>query len=432
MASSAFLRWAGATAVVLGCISTLWGCGGGSGGGGGGATQPPPPESGCSAWSGSLDLGADVAHSAIHAVAVTHACSYVIAGYERSTHPGEPQGDSRGFVRLLAVDPSGTTRWQWEYLLDTPDADAVLGIEVVDGDIRFWGTTEAAVPGEANLGKKDVVLGVLDLDGRLVKLSQLGNERPNVPLVLLTTASGEQFLVGNDEVYVPTNYVETWEDPWLASITEYPTFHALNWMANLETAVADLYTDAVAHGESVIVAIRTAAGPDRGIRVQRRSPTGEVIWTTRLSDSPYDTVAALTPGSGDGRVSVFGSTYLQLGDAAAGDADYFIASIDVEDGGMLWLRQFGTAAPDWSRRLLASPAGLTAIGEVMDTEGNWSIDIRALTRDGVVTRTRTLRPGGSARVLAAASAPQGVVVSGAYATAGGGSRGFLRLAADGT
>jgi hypothetical protein len=425
MPGSGFLSRASATVAVLGFTSMLWGCGGG----GGGTTEPPPPVAGCSTWSGSLELAADVSHSVINAVVATGACSYVVAGYERSTHPGEPQGDSRGFVRLVSVDPRGNARWQWQYLLDTPGADAVLGIELAGRDIRFWGTTDAAVAGEINWGKKDAVLGVLDLDGRLLKLSQLGNERPNVPLKLVTTDSGDQFLVGNDDVYVPTNYVDAWEDPWLASVTEHPAFFALNWIANLETPVTDLHTDAVAYGESVVTVTHAAAGPDRGITLQRRVPAGEVIWSVRLSDSPYDTVGAMALTSDGRQAWVFGSTYLNLGGVAEGDADYFLASVDLEDGRVLWLRQFGTPAPDWSRRLLASPAGLIAIGEVMDPDGSWFVDIRALTFAGVVTGSRSLRLGRTTHVLAAARTSQGMVVSGTFTATDGGGRGFLRLIA---
>lgn len=422
-----FVRGSGVAGVFLWGAFLLSGCGGGSGD----SAPPVPPVTGCSAWSGLLQLDVEVSHSVINAVAENGPCHYLIAGYERSTHTGEPQGDSRGFIRHFQVDPSGAVQWEWEYLLDTAGADAVLGFEVIAGEIRFWGTTDATIDGQVSRGKKDLVLGVIGLDGQRVKLSQLGNEKPNVPVKLVTTGAGDLYLVGNDEVYVPTNYVETWEDPWLASVIEYPTSFVLDWIANRDTETTDFHTDAVPYGESIILAGYAASGADRGISLQRQLPSGEVIWSLRLSDSPYDTISALAWDSDHDRLLVFGSTYLQLGAAAAGDADCFLASLDPEDGDVHWLRQFGTPALDWSRGLVATPDGIATVGDRMAADGTWTVDVRSLSPAGEHLDGSTLLLGRSTKAVSAAYAPQGLLVVGKYETDQGHSTGFLKLFAGG-
>lgn len=422
-----FLRGSVVAGVLLGVAFVLSGCGGGSG-----DTAPPaPPVTGCSAWSGLLQLDVDVSHSVINSVAASGPCRYLIAGYERSTHTGEPQGDSRGFIRHFQVDPSGAVQWEWEYLLDTAGADAVLGFEVVADEIRFWGTTDAAIDGQLNRGKKDLVLGVIGLDGQQVKLSQLGNEKPNVPVKLVTTGSGDQYLVGNDEVYVPTNYVETWEDPWLASVAEYPSFFVLDWIANRDTETTDFHTDAVPYGESIILASYAASGADRGISLQRQLPSGEVSWSLQLSGSPYDIIGALDRDTDNDRLLVFGSTYLQLGSTTAGEADYFLASLDPEQGDVHWLRQFGTPALDWSKGLIAIPSGIATVGDRMAADGTWAVDVRTLSPAGDLLEGRTLLLGRSTNAVSAAYASQGLLVVGKYETEQGRSTGFLKLFAGG-
>ncbi len=401
------------------------GCGGGAGGDGNAGT-PPPPTPGCPEWSGTLDLAQADHHSLVTEVAVVDACSYLIAGYERSSHAGEPLGNARGFVRRVAIDPAGNLVARWSYVLDTSGADAVTGMRVTGGQIRFWGTTDGAIEGYASAGEKDVVLGVLDVDGRLLKLSQLGNEKPNVPVELLTTESGELLLVGRDEVFVPTNFVESWEDPWLASVTEHADFFALNWIRNHETAAADWHTAAVALGETVLTAIHGDAGPARGAVLERRDATGGLLWSLPISSGPYDQIGSLHLQPGGASLLALGTTYGRLGDTPVGDADLFIAEVDPELGTVTRIRQFGTERLDWATRLLVSGSRRTVLAEVLGEDGSWWVEAHELTPAGAIGRTGRIRLGSGTRATSGAHVDGGLLVGGSFLEAGR-ARGYLRL-----
>ena len=88
----------------------------------------------------------------------------------------------------------------------------------MSGGIRFLGWTEGTLPGETAFGGSDVVIGLLDANGGLLALSQLGDERPNKPLRLLPDGSGAFLMAGNDDIYIPTNFVESLEESWLALV----------------------------------------------------------------------------------------------------------------------------------------------------------------------------------------------------------------------
>lgn len=386
--------------------------------------ESPPPERACADWSGSLNLSAETGHSQVGTVAAVDDCVFIVSGFERSSHAGEPLGDTRGFIRSFRVDLQGSAVRQWEFLLDTPATDAIHGFEYTPEVIRFWGITTGALPGATNSGKKDVVLGSLSADGELMKISQVGNEKPNVPLSLLQTSEFDYVLVGNDEVYIPTNYVDTWEDPWFAYVEEYPDAFRLGQLTNRDTPGGDIYADALAVSDSVIVALRAFQNPDQGISVKRIGGSGELVWSQQFSPSPVDSISSVILRESD--LLVLGSSYLVLGVESMGGADHFLASTDFETGEVLWLRQFGTPATDWAKKLLVSPTGLTVLGEVDDEAGNWSGVVYQLDSDAKVLSRQTFVIGESLEILTGSYVGDALLVGGAYRNADGRSVGFVQ------
>lgn len=399
-----------------------------SGCGGGGSSPrpsplPPPPPPSCGDWTGPLELAAGDAHSSILDVHATGSCRFVVAGYERSSHPGEPLGPARGFIREYGIDAQGRIAERWSYLLDSNGADAIHGLEVDDDAIRYWGSTTGAVEGAVNAGKKDVVLGSLSRAGVETRLSQFGNERPNVPLRLLTLAAGARLLVGNDEVYVPTNYVEAWEDPWLVQVTEYPHGYKPDRIDNRQTAASDFFTAGTGAGDSALLALRSEDPSERGISLRRQQPGGVELWHLPLSDSRHDNIAAVHLAAEE--AIVFGTTYVQLGDGQFGAGDYFLAGVDTETGALNWIDQLGTRANEWARALIVHADGFTLIGEIQDADGNWSADVIELDAARRRLSGRALVIGQSLSVAAAAALADGLLIGGTVFRADGSSNGFV-------
>lgn len=361
----------------------------------------------------------------IRALAVVDDCTFIVAGHENSVHPGDAQGDSRGFIRRIEVNTNGDATERWEFLLDTAGADTISGLALENDRMWFWGSTTGAIGDYHNLGQRDVVLGSITLSGQLQKISQVGNERPNLPLTLLPTGVQDNLLlVGNDEVYVPTNFVEAWEDPWLSQVAEYPDFFSAPQLSNLRTPGSDYFTAAVFAEESVVTALLSDQGTLRGTSLQRRLQSGEVVWSTPVSDSQYDVISSLhLVGE---TVVVFGSTYLQLGGSAAGSADFFVAGFDLQTGKQLWLEQFGTAAVDWARHLLAFESGYIATGEMSDAAGNWSATVHRVTAGGAPLATIHVSVGTSLALSAAGLTRDGVMLAGDYRDSADRQIGFLK------
>ena len=408
-----------------GVLTLLALLGAGCGGGGGGSSAGGDNE-GCGSWPAFYSLDDTRGNSAALAIAVIDKCNIAIAGYERSTAQGQVSGDSSGFVRLLQLTPAGI-RSVWHYPLDTEGSDAVNSLELQGDNLVFTAYVSGALPGEISSGKKDVVLGRLTREGRALALSQLGNERPNVPLRLLHAPGGETLLVGNDEVFVPSNFVERWEDPWIAGVTASQESFMLDWLSNADTEVPDQFTAALYFGNTLILGRNSGGGSAQGARLEARTLTGDLYWARTISAMPYDNIADLRIGP-DGTLVVLGSTYLQLGEAQLGGADYFLLQVDPASGVLTHADQFGSAGLDWARVLLLDGQRRIVLGEESNGASPWSMVITVLAADGSVLSRQSKTYGTSTQVADAAQLGQGVLAVGSYQSSAVRETGFVAFA----
>ncbi|MFV8818426.1 hypothetical protein [Haliea sp. E17] len=407
--------YCGVLAVTTGLAA---GCGGGSGGDGDGGIVD-----GCGSWPELTVVGSGTGHSAVSALVVLDDCNVVIAGYEGSTRAGQVEGDSHGFVRRLTLSSSGV-QVRWERLVDTSGSDAILTLERDGEQLLFTGFVSGTLEGQTSQGKKDVVIGSLDLEGRTNSLSQLGNARPNVPLRRLVLPSGEQLLVGNDEVYVPTNFVERWEDPWIAGITEQASGFVMDWIANANTDTGDIYGAALAYDYTALLGLNVGGGGNAGIHLQARTATGALYWSQPISPMPYDAISDMALDA-NGNLLVLGTTYLTLGESALGGGDYFLLQADPATGQLQRIDQFGTGRLDWARRLLVDGNRRIVLGDESDGAWPWSLAIRVLAADGSETARMERTFGQSSQVQGAALAPGGIFVTGNHQPQTGPERGYV-------
>ncbi len=110
---------------------------------------------------------------------------------------------------------------------------------------------------------------------------------------------------------------------------------------------------------------QTASGGNDAF-VTRYDSTGAQLWIRQFGTSGNATVTAVAP-DGAGGVFVAGTTNSTFGgQTSAGDIDAFLARYD-GSGTQLWLKQFGTVAPDSARGLAADGSGgVYLVGTTVD------------------------------------------------------------------
>ncbi len=164
---------------------------------GGGSDAGEPLNPACSSWPSSVMLPEDMAGSIITSVAVIDACQILVSGYfGELSYPLDPVGNTKGFVLRWQLDIQGRVHETWRYVLDGPGTDAISSVEWDGNGIRFLGWSDGATPGNTAYGKRDVLIGHLDVNGSMQSLSRIGNERPNRPLALFEIGADGALLVG--------------------------------------------------------------------------------------------------------------------------------------------------------------------------------------------------------------------------------------------
>lgn len=102
--------------------------------------------------------------------------------------------------------------------------------------------------------------------------------------------------------------------------------------------------------------------PASGIPVWARAfggPGGEYAGRTMAVDETTVYVASVFSQKMEVPLASGNTTTL----VAAGSTDAFVLALDVESGGVIWARSWGTPEADWGRALVAGPKGLYFIGE---------------------------------------------------------------------
>jgi len=400
------------------------GCGGGSSSAGG--------ESGCGSWPDLYQLPAADSHSNIKSLLVIDECNLLVGGYDRSPHGSEPEGNSRGFIRKLELLGGGRIAERWTWWMNTSGTDAVLQLDRHGADFLFLGVTTGTLSGQRSFGAKDVVAGRLDGAGNLIHITQFGNERPNVPLKWLLLGSGERYLVGSDDPYIPTNFVDRWEDPWIASVSEHANGFAVNWWQNADTDQQDIHTAAVAVDPYLVLARFTFNGAAAGMSIDVMDSGGATIWQRRLGPSPYDYVADLALDS-DGNLLAYGTTYLQLGDQNFGAGDYFLQKLDITTGDEQWTRQWGDAELNWAGTMLADQLAdqlanqnkRIMLGATSPGTYPWAIDLSTSAGDATPVLQKSRQIGDSTQVEDAKALAGSVLVAGHFDTDGSASVGYI-------
>lgn len=287
----------------------------------------------------------------------------VIAGGFSHGQALDGSGESRGQIVVLGASGEELRREE----LDHPGLDSVDAISSSGDQVVFAGRIEGPAPGQTPGGFSDLLVGRLEEGG--LSLFRWGNERPQRPRRIALRQGGQSVVIaGLDDVYVPTNYVESWENPLALEVSlqaaDAPA--EVRWVYAPKTPVSDLLEAAAVQGEQFsFVAGVVQAGPERGLHVMRFNEAGEQGWRSQLTQVSFDGWAGMA-WAPDGSLVVAGSTMGSLGGQADGSQDVFVAWLDPSDGAIRRVRRLEESGAQWATGLVVGSDGTVFVAGETD------------------------------------------------------------------
>ncbi|MBS2020807.1 MAG: hypothetical protein JST92_00230 [Deltaproteobacteria bacterium] len=263
----------------------------------------------------------------------------------------EPDGDSRGFVRL--IDTTGAQRWETTFETSGSDSVEALAFDG-QGHILVAGRTTGSFPGFTNGGQQDLFVALLDAEtGAVQKLVQRGDERPQHPRAIAFTAgtgpgrgpsSTGASLSPLADPYVPSNYAHSWENPFVARFTDLESATTTSYVAD-RTSVPDLaegLARASATSTDFLVSGVLTGGPSRGLFLRRVGLDGSVRYQVRLSGTGLESPGPLIALDD-------GTLWMSAGwIRSTGTSDLVVFHLRAEDGAVLDAIDFPT--PDMAEQ----------------------------------------------------------------------------------
>ena len=363
----------------------------------------------------------------------------------------EPDGDSQGVV--LKIDPTGAVLWK--AVLDTSATDTVEDVAIEPGTGRLYvvGRTSGAFTGFVNQGQFDMFLAALDTKGQMTKIFQTGDERPQHPARLQLGPNHDIAVAGFDDTYIPTNFVMSRDDGFIATYDrgatpDDPFTQSLLQKVPLSPNIANRITGVALEQDgsgSMYVTSSITGGAQVGIYVKKLNRDGTTAWSHRITSFSPDAANAvgLSP-SGD--LFVTGATFATLGTTSFGQQDAFVLKVDKATGNIVWAAQAGGPGSDYPTAMAFDDdgniyiAGYTDGSAVPGTDNQGGFDAFAMkfgtggalisswqkgTANDEFVTSMTVDHCGKAFV---GGSSKGVVVDGGKATAGGYDMFVLRAA----
>jgi hypothetical protein len=422
-------------AVTVACLTA---CGGG--GGAGGIVEPEPEPHPCLALPQEITWHRDTQSSDWTDVLIDPRGRLWVAGWTGGLLGQsniEPSGNSRPVLRVS--NAQGVLLSDLGAQFDTPGTDTLEALAITaTGTVFAAGRTGGSLDGHANAGQFDSFVAWSDdpTAARPWRLLQVGTPAPQHPRRLAVDEQGAVVLGGEDDDFVPSNYVDTWSDAFVlrwqrqqAGTVNDRLEPAWAWQASSPEPdlSGGLALMSAAAGGATFQTGSNLGGASGGAVLRKFDARGQLLWTARYSTSKLDHLAAVRVRA-DGSLLIAGSVFGSFrGGTAQGQQDVFIAQVDAGDGHVLRSWQFGSEASDWlvdmrldgdgnvllfgetSGRLApgATPAGLT------------DLFLMRVAPDGRVLASRQWGTGGDERAGRLAVDQCGSVVAVGSSTADG-------------
>jgi hypothetical protein len=317
----------------------------------------------------------------------------------------DPSGDAKAVLLTVGEDPenAGTLAY-WQKDFKTQDGKAqtieALALHPDTGDLYFAGRTNGAFPGFSNQGQFDYFIGGPGAQSKLDILYQGGKPSPQRPRRLAFDARRDLIVAGYDDVFVPSNYVEAWEDPFIIKLRPQTngTWSEL-WYHQFQTAQTDflggLAVEQTGTEPLIYISGVHTSGMQRGMFVKKFDAQGQFVSNHRQSQIGYDMTQALhlLP---DGSLLTASSTFAMLGDVSYGQQDVVVQKLNPATWEVLWSRQFGSAESDWVTDMAVDAAGnIFVVGETLGSvqrdfvpKGSFDVFMLKLDPSGMLLEAR--------------------------------------------
>ena len=261
---------------------------------------------------------------------------------------------------LIQYDSSGTKIWTRQWGTATQDYARDVATDAT-GNIYVASNTSGGLDGNVSAGGNDAFLTQFDSAGNKIWTQQLGSVSDDIPLTIITDSTGKVYIAGYTSGGLDGNVSAGGNDAFL---TQYDSAGTKIWTRQWGTTTHD-YPNAVtadAAGNIYVVGY-TVGGLDGNVSaggydafLTQYDSAGTKIWTrqwgTAAHDYPRDVVADAT-----GNIYVTGYTSGGLdGNANAGSADVFLTRFDTA-GVKAWSRLLGGGASDTAEGIAISAAG---------------------------------------------------------------------------
>jgi len=293
-------------------------------------------------------------------------CDVYVTGCTDGALPGQSgSGSWDAFVRKY--DGFGNVVWTRQFGFVLPAADYAFSVDFA-GNAYIAGWTNGALSGEMNAGGADAFVRKYDSGGDVVWTKQFGSSADDHALAVSADSSG---------VYVTGRTYGSLSGQQPAGdadifVRKYDGDGNVVWTKQLGTTANDgaygifvdasgVYVTGYTHG--ALPGQTNAGGCDAF--VQKYGGDGDIIWTRQFGTSAYDWSNEISVIASE--VYITGPTYGVLpGQSSAGDYDAFVRKYD-GNGNVIWTRQFGTPFLDYSYGISADTTGAFVAGRTYGT-----------------------------------------------------------------
>lgn len=280
-----------------------------------------------------------------------------LAGWTNGDLGGTKQGGPDAW--LARFDGAGNQVWIRQ--LGSIGSEGASGVAPDgSGGLYITGETSGSLGG-TNLGSDDAYLARYDSAGNPLWVRQLGTSAADHSTCAAADGLGGVYVSGWTYGDLGGPSAGEW-DAWLA---RYDSAGSQLWVRQFGSSANDLALGAAPNGSGGVflcggtsgdLGAGSAGGGD--LWLAQYDATGTLGWIIQLGTNTHDGATRVAP-DGAGGVYACGDTYGSLAAlhvGATSQADAWLARFDAS-GQQLWMRQFGTAAPETPRAVAMDALG---------------------------------------------------------------------------
>jgi len=286
-----------------------------------------------------------------------------VAGDTDGALPGQTEtGPQDAYIRKY--DSEGNEVWTRQFgLVDsTPRNVHGKGVAVGPGrSVYLAGDTMGTFAGEVNFGRRDGFLRKYDPDGTEIWTRQFGSASFDDVYGVAAGSGGDVYVVGDTFGAMPGQTQVGGRDIF---VCKYDSDGNLIWFRQFGTALPD-GGEAVGvdpDGNAYVAGVLEDDGGWGDFVLRKYDPAGAEIWTERFCEAPDSCHAEAVSVDADGNPHVAGGVWGTLpGQTRTGTQDAFVRKYD-PDGTEIWTRQFGAGIGTSARCVAIDRSGNVWVG----------------------------------------------------------------------